>query len=569
MIHKLNGQKLMNIKTGYAVLLLSFFLLAYILPLGVRDLVVPDETRYAEIPREMIAGGDWVVPHLNGVRCFEKPALGYWVHAGSLLLFGENNFAVRLPSALAVGLSALLIFLLVRRVSHKESGEDGFPAVLAALIFLSCFEVFGVGNTAVLDSLLSFFLTASITTFYFASEERPGSGREKGYLLLSGLACGLAFLTKGFLAFAVPVMALVPYLIWQRRYADLLLMSWLPFLVAVLVALPWSLAIHLREPDFWRFFFWNEHIRRFMADNAQHKDSIWLFFLAAPGMFFPWIFVAPAAVPGIKARLFEEGAQGRLLRFCFCWLVLPFLFFSFSSGKLLTYLLPCFPPFAILIGFGLRHVLRKNARNRLFQEGTRLSALLFGLLLVAFLYVQFIGFQGFHPYAHPWKVIMAVNGLAFFMLLCCWAFKSRRGKDKVLIYSLAPLLLFFVAHFIIPDLTLESKAPGVLLEQHRQDIVDKNIIIADEDSLAAVCWYLQRSDVYMIGGPGELEYGLTYKDEAGRLLDLQSAADLIQRNKGNAVLIARSKKISRRRDRLPVPVAQEQNGPAGYLIWKY
>ena len=96
MTNELNAQKRLHVKTGYAATLLLFFLLSYILPLGARDLVVPDETRYAETPREMIAGGDWVVPHLNGLRYFEKPALGYWVHAGSILLFGENNFAGRL-----------------------------------------------------------------------------------------------------------------------------------------------------------------------------------------------------------------------------------------------------------------------------------------------------------------------------------------------------------------------------------------------------------------------------------------------------------------------------------------
>ena len=108
----------------FAFLLLIFFLFSYILPLGTRDLFVPDETRYGEIAREMIAGGDWVVPHLNGVRYFEKPVLGYWVHALSILLFGENNFAVRFPSALAVGLSALFIFLAVRR--KRPHDEDRF-----------------------------------------------------------------------------------------------------------------------------------------------------------------------------------------------------------------------------------------------------------------------------------------------------------------------------------------------------------------------------------------------------------------------------------------------------------
>lgn len=568
-MNELNLQKPVYLKTGLAVLLLSFFLISYILPLGDRDLLVPDETRYGEIPREMIAGGNWVVPHLNGVRYFEKPVLGYWVHAGSFLLFGENNFSVRLPSALAVGLSALLIFLLARHVSRRQDEDDGSAAVLAALVFLSCFEVFGVGNTAVLDSLFSFFLTACVVALYFASEERPGGTREKGFLILAGLACGLAFLTKGFLAFAVPVLSLAPYLVWQRRYSDLLRMSWLPLLVAVLVALPWSIAIYLKEPDFWRFFFWNEHIRRFMADNAQHKESFWFFFLTAPGMFSPLIFVTPAAVPGTKARLFEQGAQGRLLRFCLCWLALPFLFFSFSNGKLLTYILPCFPPFAILIAFGLLHVLKKDTRNRLFQGGIVVNAVLFGLILFAFLYVQLFGFNGFRPYSQPWKAMMIVNGLVFFVLFLVWAFRSQRGNVKTLVFGFAPLLLFFVIHYTIPDVTIEVKSPGPILEQHKEDIADDDVVISDENSITAVGWYLKRSNVYLLGGTGELDYGLGYKDADGRLLDMSSAVDLIQHNRGKTVLIARMKNIALWRGQLPQPVFQDQSGPSGYVLWKY
>ena len=94
--------------------LIVLFLLLYILPLGVRPIVIPDEARYCEIPREMLVSGDWVVPRLNGLRYFEKPVLGYWVTAASMALFGQNPFAARLPSAAATGLSALLLFLLVR-----------------------------------------------------------------------------------------------------------------------------------------------------------------------------------------------------------------------------------------------------------------------------------------------------------------------------------------------------------------------------------------------------------------------------------------------------------------------
>lgn len=569
MMNKLNLHKWMNIKTGYAVLLLSFFLFAYIFPLGIRDLVIPDETRYGEIPREMIASGDWVTPRINGVRYFEKPVLGYWVHAGSQLLFGENNFAVRLPSALSVGLTALLIFVLTRRVYRKEGKDDDPTAALATLIFLSCMEVFGVGITAVLDSLFAFFLTAAITAFYFASEEKPGSRREKGFLLLAGLSCGLAFLTKGFLAFALPVLALLPYFIWERRYKDIFRMSWLPILVAVLAALPWSLAIHYREPDFWRYFFWNEHIRRFMADSAQHKESFWFFFLLAPGMFLPWILMIPAAAPGIKARGSAPGAQGRLMRLCLCWLALPFLFFSLSSGKLLTYILPCFPPFAILMAAGLLHGLRNNARSKLFQWGAALGAALFCLILLAFLYIQITGVDGFRPYAHSWKAMMVVNGIVFFVLCCLWAFQNKEWKSKALIFGVSPLLLFFVVQFAAPDLTIESKSPGELLEQHKQELSRDTIIISDEASIGAVCWYWKRRDAYILGSPGELAYGLRYDDASGRKLDMESASDLIRRNSGKTVLVAREKKISRLRERLPQPRFQVQSGAAGYVIWTY
>ena len=558
----------MDIKRRYALLLLSFFFILYIVPLGVRDLFVPDETRYGEIPREIIAGGDWVVPHLNGVRYFEKPPLGYWVHAGSILLFGENNFAVRLPSALAVGLSALLIYVLVARVYRNKSKEDGFPAILAALIFLSCFEVFGVGSTALLDSLLSFFLTATITAFYFASEAPPGSSGEKGFLVLAGVSCGLAFLTKGFLAFAVPVLALVPYLVWQRRYFDLIRMGWLPILAAVLVALPWGILIQLREPDFWRFFFWNEHVRRFMADNAQHEESFWFFFMAAPGLFMPWIFMVPAAVLGLRERFNAQGPQGRLIRFSICWLALPFLFFSASSGKLLTYILPCFPPFAVLMAFGLTRTLAKG-KSRAFQWGAAGTGIFFALILLALIYVQIFGYDGFRPYTELWKVTMLANGLLFMAIFCFWSFRSQNQKTKIIVLGLAPLLLFFLGHFIIPASTLEAKAPGPLLERYRQGIGPDVVVISDESAIRAVCWYLQRSDVYVLGDPGELGYGFSYKEAKGRWLDLKSAVDLIDRNRGKTVLIARVKNISLWRDQLPRPVFQDERGPQGYVLWKY
>ena len=89
-----------------AIALLALFALVYLLPLGIRPLASPDEVRYGEIAHEMIVSGDWVSPHFNGARYFEKPVLGHWLNALSVAALGESPYAVRLPVALATGLSA-------------------------------------------------------------------------------------------------------------------------------------------------------------------------------------------------------------------------------------------------------------------------------------------------------------------------------------------------------------------------------------------------------------------------------------------------------------------------------
>ena len=119
-----------NSRTAIILLVLAYVLI-YLLPLGVRPMATPDESRYGEVPREMLQSGDWAVPHLIGLRYFEKPPLGYWLNAISIKIFGENNFAVRLPSALAAGLSAFFIWLLLMRAGYGQRA-----ALAAAVVFL-------------------------------------------------------------------------------------------------------------------------------------------------------------------------------------------------------------------------------------------------------------------------------------------------------------------------------------------------------------------------------------------------------------------------------------------------
>ncbi|MDR3076964.1 MAG: phospholipid carrier-dependent glycosyltransferase, partial [Synergistaceae bacterium] len=403
-----------------AAIIFILYLICYVAFLGVNGMTAPSEIRYGEIPREMLAADDWVSPRLNGVRYFEKPVLGYWLGAASIGIFGENNFAVRLPSALAAGLMALAIYLFIGRAgANPREIPDGLSRAdeLAALIFLSSFGVFAMGSTAVLDSVFSFFITAFMILFFLMSE--PGLAKKEKICLgaLSGFFCACAFLTKGFLAVALPFAAIVPYSVWTGGHRNFPRDILLPMTVAVLAVLPWGVLIHLREPDFWRFFFWNEHVRRFLSDNAQHARSFWFFFAAAPLMALPWSFLTPSAFAGVISIYNYGGRLGRAVKFCVCWLVFPFLFLSMSRGKLFSYILPCFPPFAMLVALGLSRpaALSGKWRGRLFKWGLLANLIFFSALMILFLYLQFIG-KNQPVYAQKWKAVMILNSFIFFAM---------------------------------------------------------------------------------------------------------------------------------------------------------
>jgi 4-amino-4-deoxy-L-arabinose transferase len=535
------------------LVLVVLYLLLYLVPLPVRPLASPDEIRYGEIAREMLVSGDWVSPHFNGVRYFEKPALGHWLNALSLAAFGENAFALRLPVALATGLAALIVFALARRFVGAST------AVLATAIFLTTFLVAGVGTFALLDAFLALFLTAALAAYYVALRAAPAERR--AWLIACGVACGAAFLVKGFLALAIPVIVAAPYLAAGKRWRDLVVSAWWPIAVAVIVALPWSVLVHLREPDFWRYFFWVEHVQRFTAGDAQHAAPFWYYAAYLPLLGWPWILLLPAAVIGLK-----RGSGDRdFVQYLIIWAALPFLFFSASSGKLATYVLPCFAPLSILLAAGIERYLAAGY-TRAWRIAAAIVALAFVAVLALLLAAQ-NGALGAAPFGagEGGRLAVFFGSLAVGAVGGIVALVSREARMRIGGVAVAGAALLVPLHFGLPRQALDNFAPAAAVARYVAGT--DAVVVSDAPLFGTAAWVLKRNDIY-VASPGEIDYGLSYPEARQRLLDGPAFGALLEANRGrrDVVLVCVPSTEAELKAWLPSGAQREQQG--NVIVWR-
>jgi len=494
----------------------SLFLVVYILLLGTHPLTIPSEARYAEIPREILASNEWIVPHLNGMRYFEKTPLGYWLEAGAMWVFGENLFANRLPTALAAGFSAWWVFILIRRF-----GKTTQP-ILGSFIYLTFLFVFVLGITNVLDGMLTAFLTAAVASFFIASQSNDKKERNK-YLVLLGIFCGLAFLIKGFLAFVVPFMVIIAFMIGEKRAKDMLSWSVLPIISVVLICLPWGIAIHVKESDFWHYFFWVEHINRFSGgESAQHASPIWYFLPVLLGGAMPWTFLIPAALSNLKSKLLSEP----LYRFSLLWFALPFMFFSLSTGKLAPYILPCFAPLAILLSEGLASYSPTKSQTWGMIVGLMITVL--GILVLISMQLNLFDLNPIYQTEELYKVALIVISLSVGSFLIIKALQSTEQLKALLFYAMSPIALMLALHFVLPQDFLDRKAPERFFVKNKHLITPQTMLISDAPLMHAVNWFYKRNDVYLFHSKGEMKYGLSYPDAQHRYLETEQLMQAIQ-----------------------------------------
>lgn len=323
---------------------LFFLALATGLLLFARGHIRGDEGRYGEIAREMMASGSdaWTM-RLLGVRYYEKPPMLYWMSAASMKAFGVNAAASRLPLLFCMVGTLALSF----RWARQEWGRDA--AWLGGFALSSCLGF--VCGMSILLTDVPLVLFFSATCFFLFESYKLGSLEKRWpWLVAAAIAAWCGVLTKGFVAIVLPGAILFLWLLWERRLRDLWSWSLIPIglgFLAALAAVGWR--IEQSNPGFIMRFVVQEHVQRFLGTRVTqgHPEPVWFFLPILLALLFPWIGFVPRAALGMQAH--GDLRRDSFTRFLLVWAVTTFVFFSMSSGKLTSYLLPLLPPAMLLI----------------------------------------------------------------------------------------------------------------------------------------------------------------------------------------------------------------------------
>jgi 4-amino-4-deoxy-L-arabinose transferase-like glycosyltransferase len=482
-----------------------------ILPL--RPLFNPDEGRYAEIPREMLADNQWVIPHLDGVAYIEKPPLQYWATALALRVFGHGEFAARFYTALCALATLVVVWMAAERLWGWAAAWRATAVLGSMLLFLV------LGQLLTLDMSLTFYMTLSLTGFLMAQQvPRPDPrSLERRWMLVAWLAAALGVLTKGLVAAAIPTAVLILYCVYARDFSPWRrLHATLGVPLFLVVTVPWHWLAARRLPDFLEFFFVHEHWSRYLTPSAD-REEVWWFFAAVFAFgSIPWTLPAlRVAATGWRRR----AARGTFdpASFLWIWIVFICIFFSLSDSKLIPYILPAMPGVALLIGASPAGAFRRDvwltALITIVVAIVSAAASIYGPRFIA----PTDRGQYFAMLARPLGEIAALLGISgLFVML-----QRRRDPTHAAVFlgvgwCLAGLLLMRAAGLVAPIYS------GVVLARAVSAIPSDVPIYSVGTYDQTLPFYWQRT-VKLVAYRGELDFGLR-RDPAA---EIPSVADFV------------------------------------------
>lgn len=419
-------------------LALSWYLFFFrIDAIGLTD---PDETFYAQTAREMIRQNDWLTPHIFGKPQFEKPPLFYWLVKISFKIFGVNEAAARLPSAVfgAIGIAA--VYFLGGLLFNKRTG------LLAAAMLATCVEYVILARACVTDMTLSSLMLLGALFFFYGHLK----GKRYAYYL-SAVFFALAVLTKGPIAVMLPALVFILYFVFTKDWKSFARIPFLGMAAAfIAVAAPWYILMYRAHGGaFIDAFFGFQNVTRFL--QAEHKigSQIYYNIPIMLGGFFPWSVFLPFGL----WYAFKRATNGQRKGFIFAlvWFFSIFLFFTASSTKLPTYIFPCFMAAALISAAAWDDFLK--------DRPSELTAKWVGGSYYALVVIVFIGIVGAGVYLSGHynsllkSLIAPCSMLLFGILMSLAAFRNGKKLWTFMLIAYAMLLFLYpLSKLVLPEL---------------------------------------------------------------------------------------------------------------------
>jgi 4-amino-4-deoxy-L-arabinose transferase-like glycosyltransferase len=500
--------------TGIIGLFFSFML-------GSRPLSAPDEGRYTEIPREMSLSHDYVTPRLNGVKYFEKPPLIYWLTSFSLEAFGVNEWSARLWPAVLGLLGCLMVYTIGTRFFSRGAG------IASALILASNVLFYAHSRLLILDMGVTFFMSLSLFAYLWATQ---AINRKEQIIALalffSGAACST--LTKGLIGITIPGAIILLWTLITRNFSALKL-AFKPWgiLLFLIIATPWHLLASMRNPEFPEFYFIREHFLRYLTPIHCRTQPVWFFIPILLIGWFPWTALLIHTLKEIGRNLRDNPIH----LFLMLWAGFVLVFFSLSNSKLIPYILPVFPPLAVLLG---NKIVQAWQTNQLPRWVGFLNAGIAGLIAVAIPIVlrkqDMEHMLDLRPYIITVIILTAISCIVMATLAY-----HRRVRLTIISTFLLGLIILPVLNAAWPHLDRRSvKSLAIFIQKSKQH----------DDTVIAYGRYYQDLPPYVgqkilvIGWQGELEFGMSIEDTSRWMMDKEQFLK-VYNTLGNVYIVTR------------------------------
>uniref|UniRef100_UPI004028A7F0 ArnT family glycosyltransferase n=1 Tax=Candidatus Stercorousia sp. TaxID=3048886 RepID=UPI004028A7F0 len=332
------------------LLLICYFV--FFFNIGNYALMDVDETRYVSMARDMFHSKDFLTLYLNGEYFFEKPPLYFWGECLSFAIFGKiNEFTARFPVALYGTLSTLIVYFTGKRIVSRRFG------FISAVILATTLEFVMLAKFAILDIVVTTCVGFSVM-FGFLTQFVQDKNK-KYFWWLFYIFSGLAVMAKGIPGFVVPFAVMFFVTIANKTFKQVFRPQYiLPgFLLFFLIVVPWHLIMFkIHDPLFFREYIIKHHLERFLNSNEINREQpFYFYFITVLWGLIPWVFSA-IAVGITKLKSFKKFAvenlsdRHKFLLFNVIAFVVTMLFFSSSSTKLITYILPVYFFTAFIMG---------------------------------------------------------------------------------------------------------------------------------------------------------------------------------------------------------------------------